>query len=104
MSWSDNIEGYKCSPDNSAELAKGWIIKGENIRDLATKIGRDPDALEATVKKWNEDCAAGKDTQFDIGDPASYRMKDRKCAWYLSSAGHSTQYRSFPVLSIRREA
>ncbi len=69
MSWSDNIEGYKCSPDNSAELAKGWIIKGNDIRDLATKLGRDPDALEATVKKWNADCAAGKDTQFDTGDP-----------------------------------
>jgi succinate dehydrogenase/fumarate reductase flavoprotein subunit len=69
MSWSNNIEGYKCSPDNSAELAKGWIIKGAHIRDLATKIGRDPDALEATVKKWNADCAAGKDTQFDTGDP-----------------------------------
>jgi hypothetical protein len=69
MSWADNIEGFKCSPDNSAELAKGWIIKGNDIRDLATKIGRNPDALEATFKKWNADCAAGKDTQFDTGDP-----------------------------------
>ncbi len=69
MSWSDNIEGYKCSKDNSAELAKGWIIQAADIRELAKKIGRDPDALEATVKKWNADCAAGKDTQFDTGDP-----------------------------------
>lgn len=69
MSWADNVEGYKCSADNSAELANGWIIKGDNIRDLATKIGRNPDELEATVNKWNADCAAGKDSQFDTGDP-----------------------------------
>jgi len=65
MSWSDNVEGYKCSSDNSAELANGWIIKGDNIRDLATKIGRNPDELEATVAKWNADCAAGFDSQLD---------------------------------------
>jgi succinate dehydrogenase/fumarate reductase flavoprotein subunit len=69
MSWADNVEGYKCSSDNSAELANGWIIKGNDIRDLATKIGRNPDELAATVAKWNADCAAGKDTQFDTGDP-----------------------------------
>jgi FAD binding domain-containing protein len=69
MSWADNVEGYKCSADNSAELANGWIIKGDNIRDLATKIGRNPDELEATVNKWNADCAAAKDSQFDTGDP-----------------------------------
>lgn len=70
MSWVDNIEGYKASADSSAELANGWVIKGDNIRDLATKIGRDPDELEATVAKWNADCAAGKDSEFDMtGDP-----------------------------------
>lgn len=67
--WAHDVEGYTPSKDNSAELANGWIVKGDNIRDLATKIGRDPDELEATVQKWNADCAAGKDSQFDTGDP-----------------------------------
>jgi succinate dehydrogenase/fumarate reductase flavoprotein subunit len=65
MCWSDNIEGYKCSSDNSAELANGWIIQGATIAELAGKIGRDPVALQATIDKWNADCAAGRDTQFD---------------------------------------
>src|SRR5450759_335193 len=78
MSWSDNIEGYKCSADNSAEVAKGWIIKAADIRELATKLGRDPDALEATVTKWNADCAAGKDSQFDTGDPTIVPYERKK--------------------------
>jgi predicted oxidoreductase len=31
---------------------------------LATKIGRDPDALEQTVVRYNEFCALGKDLDF----------------------------------------
>jgi hypothetical protein len=72
------------STDNSAELAKGWIIKGAtSIADLANalntativsstwanaqpiKINIDPNVLTATVNQWNADCAAGKgDTVF----------------------------------------
>ncbi len=69
MGWPRTIEGYKPSDDNSEELKRGWIIQAANIRELASKIGRDPDALEATVKEWNEFCAAGRDKQFDTGDP-----------------------------------
>jgi len=67
--WSFMVEGYECSEDNSAELEMGWIVKADSIRELATKIGRDPDVLEDTVNKWNESCAAGKDLEFDTGDP-----------------------------------
>ena len=67
--FSTQVEGYVPSADNSKELADGWIIKADSIRELATKLGRDPDALEATVKKWNASCAAGKDLEFDTGDP-----------------------------------
>jgi succinate dehydrogenase/fumarate reductase flavoprotein subunit len=66
MSWVDNVEGYKASSDSSAELANGWVIQADTIAELATKIGRDPDELEATVTKWNTDCANGVD-EFNEG-------------------------------------
>jgi succinate dehydrogenase/fumarate reductase flavoprotein subunit len=66
MSWVDNIEGYKASADSSAELANGWVVKADTIAELATKIGRDPAELQATVDKWNTDCGNGVD-QFDFG-------------------------------------
>jgi succinate dehydrogenase/fumarate reductase flavoprotein subunit len=67
--WAACVEGFKGSADNSAELANGWIIKADTLSELAAKLGRDPVALQATVDKWNTDCANGKDTQFDTGDP-----------------------------------
>ena len=67
--WATCVEGFKNSADNSAELASGWIVKADTIRELATKIGRNPDQLQASVDRWNADCAAGKDKQFDLGDP-----------------------------------
>ncbi len=67
--WAAYVEGFKGSADNSAELANGWIARADTIKELAAQIGRDPDELQATVDKWNADCDAGKDTQFDTGDP-----------------------------------
>ncbi|MGI6208461.1 MAG: FAD-dependent oxidoreductase [Anaerolineae bacterium] len=69
MSWAHNIEGYECSENNEVEVEKGWVVKADTIRELAEKLGRDPDELEATVERWNESCAAGKDLEFDTGDP-----------------------------------
>ena len=57
--------GYKWTRDNLAEIEKGWIIKADSLKDLAQKINLDPNALEATVKKWNEDVKIGKDTLFN---------------------------------------
>lgn len=81
------------SKDNSAEIAKGYILKGQSsIADLVNTINQfpwtvnspndwqadrvaapavdmvvsmDPAKLAATVNQWNADCAAGKgDTAF----------------------------------------
>lgn len=60
-----NREGYKWSKDNSQEVANGVIIKAATIKELAEKIGVPADNLEETVKKWNEDMKAGKDTLFN---------------------------------------
>ena len=64
MCWYNVIENYKWSEDSSVELEKGWILKADNIRELAGKIGKNPDTLENTVKTWNKSCAAGNDAEF----------------------------------------
>ena len=64
MSWWTVKNVYKWSADNSAELAKGWIVQAATIAELAAKIKKDPKILEATIKQYNEFCAAGLDPQF----------------------------------------
>jgi succinate dehydrogenase/fumarate reductase flavoprotein subunit len=55
------------SKDNSGEIAKGWIIKGNTIEELAKAIGEDMDAavLKATIEKYNGYVKAGKDPDFN---------------------------------------
>jgi succinate dehydrogenase/fumarate reductase flavoprotein subunit len=62
--WTQIIERYDWSPDNSAELAKGWISTADSLTALAPAIGLDPAALAATVSLWNRSCEAGQDTAF----------------------------------------
>jgi succinate dehydrogenase/fumarate reductase flavoprotein subunit len=64
MCWYNVIEEYKWSEDSSVELGKGWILKADNIRDLAGKIGKNSDTLEKTVATWNRSCESGNDTEF----------------------------------------
>jgi succinate dehydrogenase/fumarate reductase flavoprotein subunit len=61
--WSMNMEGYASSEDSVSEIEMGWLVKADTIEELATKIGRDPDALVATVNTWNQSCAAGEDLE-----------------------------------------
>ncbi|MGV8056740.1 MAG: FAD-dependent oxidoreductase [Smithellaceae bacterium] len=62
---------YEWSADNSKEIDKGWIIKGNTIEELGKKIvckdffgrvdGMDAAALAETVKNYNGYCATGTD-------------------------------------------
>lgn len=54
------------SRDNSAEIEKGWIKKADTIAELAKLIGGEmtPEALTATVTRWNGFCDAGVDSDF----------------------------------------
>ncbi len=72
--WPD----WKWSKDNSAEIAKGWILKGDTIDDLALKIKQDsenksfrvpngrmtPEILKETLRKYNQYSASGADPEF----------------------------------------
>jgi hypothetical protein len=65
---------YQWSPDNSVELAAGWIVTADTPQDLGAKItcrdfygnvvGMNAAGLAATVTAYNAACAAGVDTQF----------------------------------------
>jgi len=62
--WTQIIERYDWSEDNSAELAKGWIRTADSLAALATRMGLDAGMLAATVGRWNRHCEAGHDADF----------------------------------------
>ena len=62
--WTQIIERYEWSEDNSAELAKGWIRKADSIAALASIVGLDPAALGNTVRRWNSSCETERDAEF----------------------------------------
>ncbi len=53
FTWFVANMGYTWSKDNSAEVAKGWILKADTIPDLAAKMNVDPKVLQATLDKYN---------------------------------------------------
>ncbi len=62
--WTQIIERYPWSEDNSTELAKGWIKSADTLPALAAAIELDAAALTATVTRWNRSCDAGQDAEF----------------------------------------
>lgn len=55
---------YDWSRDNSAEIEKGWIMKGNTLGELAQVLQMNGMNLEETVSQWNRDIKAGGDTLF----------------------------------------
>lgn len=74
MTWNGVFKTYGWSDDNSEELAKGWIVKGDTLDELATNMRAknyfgddvtvDAEGLKAGVAAYNEACAVGEDTAF----------------------------------------
>src|SRR6202790_5449923 len=62
--WTQIIERYQWSENNSAELAKGWIKTADSLEALASAVGLDPVALVDAVAHWNRDCDAKHDREF----------------------------------------
>jgi hypothetical protein len=56
--------GYAWSPDNTAELAAGWIARGDTIAVLAEAIEVDAPTLQATCTQYAGAVAAGRDDLF----------------------------------------
>lgn len=59
------MDFYQWSPDNKAEIAKGWIKTAPTIRQLAPKIGLRPEQLQETVSQYNMYCVGGYDPDFN---------------------------------------
>jgi len=61
--------GYaKPAPMPLAPLVRnGYLVKGATLRDLAQKAGIEPDALEQTVREYNDGALNGEDRQFGRG-------------------------------------
>ncbi len=55
---------YAWSADNLAEVKSGLIKQANTIKELATLLRLDAEALSKTVSTYNEYCAAGQDPQF----------------------------------------
>jgi hypothetical protein len=89
---------YTWSEDNSAEIAKGWIIgPADTPADLGALItcrdffgavvGMDAAGLDAQVTLWNNMCGSGADTQFGrtavslapLKTPPYYAMELAQC-------------------------
>ena len=62
--WTQIVERYPWSEDNSAELAKGWVKRADTIAALAALVGLDAVTLADTVARWNRGCEAGGDAEF----------------------------------------
>lgn len=59
-----NRDLYSWSVDNSAEVAKGWILQGKTVKELAARISVDPSALEESIARYNRHCQSEKDADF----------------------------------------
>jgi succinate dehydrogenase/fumarate reductase flavoprotein subunit len=61
---------YDWSADNSREIERGWIFRGNSIAEAAAAAGIDsPAAAQASVDAYNQSCANG--TADPLGRPAS---------------------------------
>ena len=63
---TSNDEGVRLewSADNLAEVEAGVLRRAGALGELAAALGLDPAAMQASVARWNELCAAGRDEDF----------------------------------------
>lgn len=60
-----NRDLYQWSADNSMEIERGWILRGNTIVELAEKMHLPAkNKLETTVSRYNQFCAEGMDRDF----------------------------------------
>ena len=59
---------YEWSEDNSAEIARGWILSADSLESLGAQMGVDAAALANEIELFNSAASAGEDAVF--GRPA----------------------------------
>jgi succinate dehydrogenase/fumarate reductase flavoprotein subunit len=65
LTWMIVHKLYKWSEDNSREIEKGWIIRGDTIREVAENLRIDAKRLVETVEIFNTNCQKGFDPEFN---------------------------------------
>lgn len=81
VGWSKQIEGYRWSGDNSAEIDQGWIVEADSLHALAERLGIDPEGLESEVARYNAAARAGDDDP-RFGRPAASMTPIEKAPFY----------------------
>jgi succinate dehydrogenase/fumarate reductase flavoprotein subunit len=59
-----NRREWQWSEDNSAEVERGWIAKGDTPEELAAVLGIDGSTLAETFHRYNESAKNGYDPEF----------------------------------------
>ncbi|MFJ2955470.1 FAD-dependent oxidoreductase [Streptomyces sp. NPDC087270] len=59
-----NRDLYRWSPDNTAEVERGWIVEAGSVEELAERLDMDASVVTATLTRYNAACADGQDTEF----------------------------------------
>jgi succinate dehydrogenase/fumarate reductase flavoprotein subunit len=91
FTWFNAHSGYKWSADNSAEVAKGWILSAPDLAGLASKMQVKIDVLTDTIDKYNESC---KNKVDELGRPANTLIALEKGPFYAMktfAAAYNTQ-------------
>jgi succinate dehydrogenase/fumarate reductase flavoprotein subunit len=78
--WFGWFGEYTPSRDNSKEIEKGWIVRGDTLVELAGKLKMKPADLEASVARYNEHCRKKEDA--DFGRPSKSLMSLEKPPFY----------------------
>lgn len=84
----DALVGLVDQIEEAAATEGTGVFKGETIEELAGAMGIDPEALAATVARYNEQCAAGHDADFGKSDE------------YLVALEEGPLYAVHPVYSV----
>jgi hypothetical protein len=62
--------GFRIGAGSRGHGVPDWIVRADSPAELGDALGIDADELEATVARWNAQCAAGHDPDFGRGDSA----------------------------------
>jgi succinate dehydrogenase/fumarate reductase flavoprotein subunit len=71
---------YEWSEDNSREVELGILKRADTLEGLAIALGLEPDAVVASIGRWNDQCNGSGDT--DYGRPSGTMMPIRKGPFY----------------------